>query len=81
MIGREIQAEIISMGRPSPAKLLNAMSNPQTLQALMQVGLVPQNTVLLEQKDIVLELTNQQKPVESVKEVETNTKKQIKRAK
>ena len=47
------------MGRPSPAKLLNAMSNPQTLNALMQIGLVPQGTVLLEQKDIMLELTNQ----------------------
>ena len=80
MIGRELQSEIISMGRPSPAKLLNAMSNPQTLQSLMQIGLVPQNTVLLEQKDIMLELTNQQTPVESVKEVETS-KKQIKRAK
>ena len=57
-IGREIQSEIIALGRPSPAKLLNAMSNPQTLNALMQVGLVPQNTVLLEQKDIMLELTN-----------------------
>jgi hypothetical protein len=59
-IGREIQSEIIAMGRPSPAKLLNAMSNPQTLQSLMQIGLVPQNTVLLEQKDIMLEITNQQ---------------------
>ena len=58
MIGREIQSEIIANGRPSPAKLLNAMSNPQTLQSLMQIGLVPQNTVLLEQKDIMLELTN-----------------------
>ena len=57
-IGREIQSEIITMGRPSPAKLLNAMSNPQTLNALMYVGLVPKNTVLLEQKDIMLELTN-----------------------
>jgi hypothetical protein len=80
MIGRELQSEIISMGRPSPAKLLNAMSNPQTLQSLMQIGLVPKNTILLEQKDIMLELTNQQTPVESVKEVETS-KKQIKRAK
>ncbi len=57
-VGREIQSEIIALGRPSPAKLLNAMSNPQTLNALMQIGLVPQNTVLLEQKDIMLELTN-----------------------
>jgi len=45
--------------RPSPAKLLNAMSNPQTLESLMQIGLVPQGTVLLEQKDIMLQLTNQ----------------------
>jgi len=57
-IGREIQAEIIALGRPSPAKLLNAMSNPQTLESLMQIGLVPQGTVLLEQKDIMLQLTN-----------------------
>jgi hypothetical protein len=35
------------------------MSNPQTLNSLMQIGLVPQGTVLLEQKDIMLELTNQ----------------------
>jgi hypothetical protein len=61
-IGREIQSEIIALGRPSPAKLLNAMSNPQTLNALMQVGLVPQGTVLLEQKDIMLELTDQSSP-------------------
>jgi hypothetical protein len=81
-IGREIQSEIISMGRPSPAKLLNAMSNPQTLQALMQVGLVPQNTVLLEQKDIMLQLENQSSSVaEPLKELETATKKKIKRAK
>ena len=58
-IGREIQSEIIAMGRPSPAKLLNAMSNPQTLESLMQIGLVPQGTMLLEQKDIMLQLTNQ----------------------
>ena len=58
-VGREIQAEIIANGRPSPAKLLNAMSNPQTLESLMQIGLVPQGTMLLEQKDIMLQLTNQ----------------------
>jgi hypothetical protein len=59
MIGREIQSEIIAMGRPSPAKLLNAMSNPQTLESLKMVGLVPKETVLLEQKDIMLQLSNQ----------------------
>jgi len=80
-IGREIQSEIIAMGRPSPAKLLNAMSNPQTLQSLQMVGLVPQGTVLLEQKDIMLQLGNQPS-VEPVKELETaTTKKKTKKTK
>jgi hypothetical protein len=57
-IGRELQAEIIALGRPGPAKLLNAMSNPQTLTSLMQLGLVPQGTELLEQKHIMLESGN-----------------------
>ena len=47
-VGRELQSEIIAYGRPSSAKLLNAMSNPQTLQMLTSVGLVPQGTTLLE---------------------------------
>jgi hypothetical protein len=36
-VGRELQAEIIANGRPSPAKLLNAMSNPESLQSLQLV--------------------------------------------
>jgi len=87
-VGREIQSEIIAMGRPSPAKLLNAMSNPQTLESLQMIGLVPQGTVLLEQKDIMLQLgSNQSKstaevPAEAPKEIETSTaKKKIKRTK
>jgi len=52
-IGREIQAEIIANGRPSPAKLLNAMSNPQTLESLKTIGLVPNETFLLTQKDVI----------------------------
>ena len=47
-IGREIQAEMIANGRPSPAKLRNAMSNPHTWNALKQVGLVPKATKILE---------------------------------
>ena len=58
-IGRELQSEIIANGRPSPAKLLNAMSNPQTLEVLMKLGLVPQNTVLLTNNDIVPLIANQ----------------------
>ena len=47
-IGREIQAEMICNGRPSPAKLRNAMSNPHTWNALKQVGLIPKKTQILE---------------------------------
>ena len=58
-VGRELQSEIIANGRPSPAKLLNAMSNPQTLEALKLIGLVPKETMLLAPKD-VLQLERQQ---------------------
>jgi hypothetical protein len=47
-IGREIQAEMIANGRPSPAKLRNAMSNPYTWNALKGVGLIPKDTKILE---------------------------------
>jgi hypothetical protein len=47
VVGREIQAEIIANGRPSPAKLHNAMSNPHTFRALQEVGLIPVDAVLL----------------------------------
>ena len=46
-IGREIQAEMICNGKPSPAKLKNAMSNPYTWNALKEVGLVPKDTKIL----------------------------------
>ena len=41
MIGKDIQSEIIANGRPSPAKIRNAMSNPFTFKALQEVGLIP----------------------------------------
>jgi hypothetical protein len=43
MIAREMQAEIISTGRPSAAKIKNAMSNPITWAALKQIGFIPQD--------------------------------------
>ena len=46
-IGREIQAEMIANGRPSAAKIGNAMSNPHTWNALKKIGLVPQETKIL----------------------------------
>jgi len=47
MIGKEIQAEIIATGHPSPAKLRNAMSNPHTFLALQKIGLIPENAMML----------------------------------
>jgi hypothetical protein len=51
VVGREIQSEIIANGRPSPAKLLNAMSNPITFYALQDAGLIPKEAVLLKGSD------------------------------
>ena len=47
-MGREIQAEMIANGRPSAARIRNAMSNPHTWNALKQVGLIPKATKILE---------------------------------
>ena len=64
-IGREIQSEIIANGRPSPAKLLNAMSNPQTLETLKYLGLVPKEVIMLTEKDVIPQLTNETNPKDS----------------
>ena len=47
-IGKEIQAEIIANGKPSAAKIRNAMSNPYTWTALKQIGIIPKEAKLLE---------------------------------
>lgn len=61
MIGKEIYAEIIANGRPSPAKIRNAMSNPITWNALKQIGLIPQENALLKASDdpLCIELTQE----------------------
>lgn len=46
-IAKDIQAEIITSGRPSAAKLRNAMSNPVTFAVLKQAGLIPVDAVRL----------------------------------
>jgi hypothetical protein len=48
MIVREMQAEVIANGRPSAAKIKNAMSNPITWQAVKNLGLVPKAVPLIE---------------------------------
>ena len=47
VIGKEIQAEMIANGRPSPAKIGNAMSNPYTWNALKEIGMIPKESKLL----------------------------------
>ena len=47
-MGKEIQAEMIANGRPSAARIRNAMSNPHTWNALKQVGLIPKQNKILE---------------------------------
>ncbi len=47
-IGKELQAEMIANGKPSPAKIRNAMSNPYTWNALKQIGMIPKEAKLLE---------------------------------
>ena len=44
---REMQAEIIANGRPSAARVRNAMSSPATFEALKKVGLIPQDAQLI----------------------------------
>jgi hypothetical protein len=57
VVGREIQAEILANGRPSPAKLHNAMSNPHTFKAVQSWGLIPQEAVLLIPNNDPLQIT------------------------
>ena len=46
-IGKELQAEMIANGRPSPGKLRIAMRNPVTWNALKKVGIVPEDSKIL----------------------------------
>ena len=62
-IGKDIQAEIIANGRPSAAKIRNAMSNPHTFAVLKQCGLLPDNAVMLEGGSNPLHI--ELKPIES----------------
>lgn len=46
-IVKDIHAEILANGQPSPAKLRNAMSNPITWQAVQQLGLAPKEPLII----------------------------------
>ena len=47
LLAREMQAEIIANGRPSAAKIKNAMSNPITWTALKQIGIIPADVQMI----------------------------------
>ncbi len=51
MIGKDIYAEILANGRPSPAKLRNAMSNPKTRNTLKSLWLIPDESKMLGYND------------------------------
>jgi hypothetical protein len=47
MIAKEMQAEMMANGRPSPARIRNAMSHPETFKMLKEVGLIPVSAQIL----------------------------------
>lgn len=83
LLAREMQAEVIANGRPSAAKIKNAMSNPLTWTALKNIGLIPQETPMIaaniDPTTIQLSLTDN--PVEAIehkKETPQITRKEVK---
>lgn len=44
---REMQSEIVALGHPHPATVLHAMSNPHTLAAVIQAGMLPDEALRL----------------------------------
>lgn len=56
-IGKEIYAEILANGRPSPAKIRNAMSNPITWNTLKLLWFIPKESLILEHNDKTKELS------------------------
>jgi len=56
---RDLQSEIIAQGRPNPATIRNAMSNPTTLQAIKVLGFIPEaQPPLIESQEVQLLLEN-----------------------
>jgi hypothetical protein len=56
LLAREIQSEIIANGRPSPAKIKNAMLCPQIFRRLQVAGLIPTEIRLIAPDDPILQL-------------------------
>ena len=83
LLAREMQAEVIANGRPSAAKIKNAMSNPLTWTALKNIGLIPQETPLIAANvdPTIIQLSLTDNPVEAIehkKETPQITRKEVK---
>ncbi len=75
LLAREMQAEVIANGRPSAAKIKNAMSNPLTWTALKNVGLIPKETPLIGSSidPTIIQLNLKDDPVEALEHKKTNS--------
>jgi hypothetical protein len=74
VIAREIHAEVIANGRPSAAKIKNAMSNPLTWTALKNIGLIPKDTPLIASNvdPTIVQLQLKDDPVEAIEHKKEN---------
>ena len=75
LLAREMQAEVIANGRPSAAKIKNAMSNPLTWTALKNIGLIPQDTPLIASNidPTTIQLNLKDDPIEAIEHKKNNT--------
>lgn len=75
LLAREMQAEVIANGRPSAAKIKNAMSNPLTWTALKNIGLIPKETPLIASNidPTIIELNLKDDPIEAIEHKKINT--------
>ena len=75
LLAREMQAEVIANGRPSAAKIKNAMSNPLTWTALKNIGLIPKETSLIASNidPTTIQLNLKDDPIEAIEHKKSNT--------
>ena len=80
LLAREMQAEVIANGRPSAAKIKNAMSNPLTWTALKNIGLIPQETPLIASNidPTTIQLNLKDDPIEAIEHKKSNTQIELK---
>ena len=74
LLAREMQAEVIANGRPSAAKIKNAMSNPLTWTALKNIGLIPKETPLIGSSidPTIIQLNLKDDPIEAIEHKKGN---------